>query len=120
MPRRSANITNIANIRQYSPILISNNIDQSDWPILILKPLLSLRDLHGFFNKSLNTGTCLPYSLNYQNVRSLSAEIKTLGPELNDNVAPVDSMPGTWRAESDVFMPCKLCPGILALLRSHY
>ena len=41
VPRRSANITNIANTRQYSPILISANIDQSDWPILILKPSLS-------------------------------------------------------------------------------
>jgi len=31
VPRRSANIANIANTRQYSPILISANIDQSDW-----------------------------------------------------------------------------------------
>jgi hypothetical protein len=29
--RRSVNITNMANIRQYLPILISNNINQSNW-----------------------------------------------------------------------------------------
>jgi len=30
----------MANTRQYSPILISDNIDQSDWPILKIKTTL--------------------------------------------------------------------------------
>jgi hypothetical protein len=34
----------MANIRQYSPIWISNNIDQADWPILNLKTTLHPRD----------------------------------------------------------------------------
>jgi len=38
--KKICNITNLANIRQYSPILINNNINQSDWPILKMKTTL--------------------------------------------------------------------------------
>jgi len=44
VPRGSANIANMANARQYSPILISANIDQSDWPILKTKTTLSAQE----------------------------------------------------------------------------